>query len=597
MRPITALCNAITEDVMSAFPDLGDQVTEMRSPSRYAARLLIDNVARKCKDEIDEVKCNQVAAETFLRVNGEARLYKGPRVEDRFDAELYKAFKHQVGLFFDRLVWGNSWTEIWLRGDLGNGASTGATGTDYYSKLFSSELTTTDTLLYDLYKRSTYHDPRWHVAEEARSNHFGACKSVSESRLSYVRKNDRTSRTTETQPTLNMFFQRGLSSVLEQGLREQFHIDLAYQPDVNRDLARLGSVDGSLSTLDLSSASDCISLTLFKDVVPRTYWDYFLKTRCARMKVPKTGNVPEQVVEMNMLSGMGNGYTFSFQTVLFSCMVKAAFVFSKDKQCTDVFCVRGKKVRANANWGVFGDDIIVPCGDMTVYVCRLLRMCGFTLNSAKSFYEGPFRESCGGDYLRGVNVRPVFVKSLKSRESRYVAINRLVEWSAEHGIKLVRAVRLLLEMTPRPFYVPPTAGLDSGVRVDLLTKMRADGLSSFPHRAKLRLVRNLALDVFVDRIECGEGGKPRRYIASGVLLAVLRGDIRSQVVPLPKQGPIDEGKRRLALDKPAKLAQRPKDVEQLSYRTVEACTPNWCVSPDRSPSWARLWGSALRHLI
>jgi hypothetical protein len=61
---------------------------------------------------------------------------------------------------------------------------------------------------------------------------------------------------------------------------------------------------------------------------------------------------------------------------------------------------------------------------------------GFTVNSAKSFFDEPdpdtpshtfFRESCGGDYKGGVDVRP-YMPECDLQEERYVESNEYVAW-------------------------------------------------------------------------------------------------------------------------------------------------------------------------
>lgn len=58
---------------------------------------------------------------------------------------------------------------------------------------------------------------------------------------------------------------------------------------------------------------------------------------------------------------------------------------------------------------VYGDDVIVP-KDYALHVQPALEAVGLLVNVNKSFYKGPFRESCGGDYINGVEVSPVRFK-------------------------------------------------------------------------------------------------------------------------------------------------------------------------------------------
>jgi len=58
---------------------------------------------------------------------------------------------------------------------------------------------------------------------------------------------------------------------------------------------------------------------------------------------------------------------------------------------------------------VYGDDIIVPA-QHAESVSETLEAFGFKVNSRKSFWTGLFRESCGKDYYKGIDVTPVKVR-------------------------------------------------------------------------------------------------------------------------------------------------------------------------------------------
>ncbi len=61
---------------------------------------------------------------------------------------------------------------------------------------------------------------------------------------------------------------------------------------------------------------------------------------------------------------------------------------------------------------VFGDDCILPTSDAASFM-ELAESVGFVVNKEKSFFDDApgFRESCGGDYLHGSNVRPFSLKA------------------------------------------------------------------------------------------------------------------------------------------------------------------------------------------
>jgi len=161
-------------------------------------------------------------------------------------------------------------------------------------------------------------------------------------------------------------------------------------------------------------------------------------------------------LELNMISTMGNGYTFPLQTMLFAGVIRAAC------RTANVPFERpfGSKL---GNFGVYGDDIICR-SEILPLVLRLLKLLGFEVNSEKSFIEGPFRESCGGDFYKGHNVRGVFVKRLKYMQDAYVVINALNRWTAQTGIALFQTVQYLMGLLDDVNRVPLHENDDAGIK-------------------------------------------------------------------------------------------------------------------------------------
>jgi len=91
---------------------------------------------------------------------------------------------------------------------------------------------------------------------------------------------------------------------------------------------------------------------------------------------------------------MGNGYTFELETLVFCAIVHGV-----------------TKLIPGRDFFVYGDDIVIPKKSFRDVVAAL-EVFGFTPNKKKTFASGPFRESCGGDYFMGYNVRPFQVKTL-----------------------------------------------------------------------------------------------------------------------------------------------------------------------------------------
>lgn len=202
-------------------------------------------------------------------------------------------------------------------------------------------------------------------------------------------------------PSINAFFQAGLGRDL-RGRLLRSGIDLEHGQTLHRDLAREGSVSGEWATLDLSNASDTVSESLVRISFPDEWFASLSQLR-AEFTLHKVQKV-DRWHRLEKFSAMGNGYTFEVETVCFLAIAMAA----------DPRLVPGR------NLFVYGDDIIIPSDSHRV-VSAALAFCGFTLNRAKSFHEGPFRESCGGDFWDGVDVRPVYLKSLPTEPSQWIS--------------------------------------------------------------------------------------------------------------------------------------------------------------------------------
>lgn len=204
----------------------------------------------------------------------------------------------------------------------------------------------------------------------------------------FVPKNAKTLRSIAAEPTFNTFIQLGIGRLMRQRLTRH-GIDLDSQ-ELNRDLARYGSLTGKVATIDLSMASDTASSTVIEALFPA---DWLVAMTAARSTHWRMGGSLEPY---HKFSSMGNGYTFEMETLLFYAAAKAV---------ADELGVPWWEVNA------YGDDLTVgvECVDL---LTRFLGFLGFTVNESKSFGHGPFRESCGKDYFLGANVRPYFVRSV-----------------------------------------------------------------------------------------------------------------------------------------------------------------------------------------
>jgi len=485
-------------------------------------KVLASTFFKKFEDGIDASGPNRAALDKFLSVNlrcgawqREPQTFEDVVLMQYLSGYLQKFFIYDNG---DCIL--GDHVDILSNGDVGPGTSIGPDLEDFYTKLFDSDLSTTRSGLYDLYVDYISRYPLWRDADESRKSALGSAAIVAGSRFGFVPKNTQVSRTICVEPVLNMFYQLGIGELIAKRLKGFFQVDLSKQPDVNRTLAYEGSVHGELVTIDLSSASDSLSLRMLESFLPRRVNDWLLKVRSPVTEVPNYGTL-----ELNMVSTMGNGFTFALQTALFCCVVAACFDAHGSERWDSPYDPDNVFGRRLPNWAVFGDDIIVP----TVIhrkVLRLLTLLGFEVNSDKTFVEGPFRESCGLDFFKGVNVRGVYLTTLRTRQDRYSSVNRLNRWTDRTGISLPRTVTNLLKGQPKQA-VPTWENDDAGVHVPswahkvLGIKYRTDRNGTRVYHACQSNQKKYS--ILASHI-CTPGDCPsRRYNASGLELSLLAG--------------------------------------------------------------------------
>lgn len=351
----------------------------------------------------------------------------------------------------------------------GPGASLKCWNEHFYTKMFQSRITMTHPYLLALYRAAISESDTWSLAEELRDTRFGH-EVVSGNRLFFVPKTAEISRTCCTEPLVNMLIQQALGAFLSSCLAKSFGISLKTQPDFNRELARIGSVDGSFGTIDLQSASDSISMSLVRRIVPGNLLGYLELSRSRSTVLPDGSEM-----DLNMISTMGNGFTFPLQTIIFACAVRAVYqMMGLDSHCP------------RTQFGVFGDDIIVR-KDAYAFVVRSLTKLGFQVNDDKSFNTGSFRESCGHDWYDGHFVRGVYVRSLETVSDVYSAVNRLNRWSALSGVRLTNTVRFLRASLKRELLVPFSEAIDGGIQVPFSqTVPKVDNAYWFQYRVLVR---------------------------------------------------------------------------------------------------------------
>lgn len=231
---------------------------------------------------------------------------------------------------------------------------------------------------------------------------------VEGNRITTVPKNAKTDRVIAIEPLMNMFVQKGIGAVIRRRLK-RVGIDLNNQ-EQNQLLAREGSELGTLATIDLSSASDCVSLRLVQELLPCDWYQAIEQARCQSGVLPSGEKITYQKV-----SSMGNGFTFELESLIFWALTSSV---------VDLYGCTDRRV------SVYGDDIIVST-DAYEHVVEVLNFCGFTVNAKKSFATGKFRESCGKHYFAGHDVTPFYIREdIVTPDRLILTLNNLRRFAA-----------------------------------------------------------------------------------------------------------------------------------------------------------------------
>lgn len=223
--------------------------------------------------------------------------------------------------------------------------------------------------------------------------------------ISYATKDSDCSRTIAKEPLLNQLVQLAADGEMKLMLR-RVGLDLRNQKP-NQDMAREGSLDvpNPYCTADMKNASGSIFTELVKELFPSAWFQFFNSTRSPSWRE----DTASESHKYHGFVSMGNGFCFPLETLIFASI-----------------CFACHKYTGTApDFRVYGDDIIIRQNESGV-LQEFLRYFGFELNADKSFFFGPFRESCGADWHGGLPVRPVFLHtSLDSFSERIRAHNAL----------------------------------------------------------------------------------------------------------------------------------------------------------------------------
>lgn len=260
-------------------------------------------------------------------------------------------------------------------------------------------------------------------------------KAAKSNRIELVPKNWKTDRTIACEPEGNLPLQLAFDTYVKRKLR-RFKIDLRDQ-SANQRKAKHASIYNDYVTVDFSAASDTISYNTVSWLLPEDWFRYLCDVRSPFYR----GVFGEGTY--SKFSSMGNGSTFVLETLIFAAACHAV---------------------GSRHFLVYGDDVIIERKFYRDYV-QLTRFLGFTVNEEKSFADGPFRESCGGDYFNGTDVTPVYIRGIDRRKAVLCHLVNTLGFLTFPGSKLSEILYSLIREFRLPL-VPFNESTLSGVWID-----------------------------------------------------------------------------------------------------------------------------------
>jgi hypothetical protein len=247
--------------------------------------------------------------------------------------------------------------------------------------------------------------------------------STRTARLRFVPKDLKTSRSICMEPSVLQFFQQGVWDRIEYTLtKTPFKRWIRFSDQsYNQSLATFGSGTGEIDTIDLSSASDCVSLALIKGIFPRSWQIAMRATRSDKCILPDGS-----LHNLTKFAPMGSALCFPTQSLIFAAVcIYAALVYQHQVTGVALLKVLTKPLVMEAAsafkktlegmgafepLGIYGDDICID-RRLTDEVIDILHRLGFRVNHGKSFRGSQaFRESCGAFALNGHRVDPMYYR-------------------------------------------------------------------------------------------------------------------------------------------------------------------------------------------
>lgn len=235
-----------------------------------------------------------------------------------------------------------------------------------------------------------------------------------------VPKDSRGPRLISMEPLDYQYIQQGIWSSLKDCIescsltRQRVNFE---DQTINQDACKKGSVNGSWATLDMKDASDRVSLKLVMSLfesVPA------LKLALLVSRSDATTLPSGRVMELHKFAPMGSATCFPVESIVHYVLAVSSIAYG--------YRIPIKKAIRSVL--VYGDDLVIHT-QYANYVMEILTSFGLRFNERKCFICGPFRESCGVEAFKGINVAPIRWRKPWSKRLDAVSIQAFLDFASQ----------------------------------------------------------------------------------------------------------------------------------------------------------------------
>jgi hypothetical protein len=238
-----------------------------------------------------------------------------------------------------------------------------------------------------------------------------------------VPKDSRGPRLISCEPVDFQWIQQGLSRAIVHRVETHWltkHSVFFTDQVPNQIGALVGSKENRYSTLDLKEASDRVHLDLVRLLFPSPLLEALEACRSTSTRLPDG-----EVLQLQKYAPMGSALCFPVMALtIWSLLTAVTMDANVDFRaiCTLLSNRTGLELRSYKAWElddvhVYGDDVIVPTA-VAGSAMTILEFFGLKINRNKSCTKGLFKESCGVDAFKGINVTPVRLRTVWNESPR-----------------------------------------------------------------------------------------------------------------------------------------------------------------------------------